>query len=113
MLGPFAMQPAFPASDYYDPSAPSRRHQPATDLPTDQLAADREGSHRDGSHVHSRTTRQGRCPTMPLRLRHGYAADIRRGLPTSDIDRPRSSLLVQVRTATQPRSVRFELVVFS
>ena len=50
---------------------------------------------------------------MPLRLRHGYAADLHRCLPTSDIDRPRSFLLMQVRTATQHRSVRFKLVVSS
>ena len=28
---------------------------------------------------------------MPLRHRHGYAADIHRGLPTGDINQPRSS----------------------
>jgi hypothetical protein len=45
---------------------------------------------------------------MPLRLRHDYAADIHRGLPIDDINRPRSSLrFVQVRAATQPISVRF------
>ena len=52
---------------------------------------------------------------MLLRLRHGYAADIHRGLSTGDINRPESSLhvAVEVRAATQPRSVRFELVAFS
>jgi hypothetical protein len=40
------MRPAFPASDYYGPSAPSRRHQPTANLPTTG------GRHRDGSHVH-------------------------------------------------------------
>ena len=52
---------------------------------------------------------------MPLRLRHGYAADLHRGLPTGDINQPKSSphVAVEVRAATQPRSVRFELVVFS
>ena len=45
---------------------------------------------------------------MPLRLRHGYAAGIHRGLPIGDINRPRSSPhFVRVRTATQPISVRF------
>jgi hypothetical protein len=38
-LGSFAMWPAFPTSDYYDPSAPLRQHQRATRLPADQLAA--------------------------------------------------------------------------
>ena len=51
---------------------------------------------------------------MPLRYRHGYAAVLPRGLPAGDIDR-RGSFQHHsgpVRTATQPRSVRFELVVF-
>ena len=41
----------------------------------------------EGSHVHCYTVRQGRCPTMPLRYRHGYAAGPRRGLPAGDINR--------------------------
>ncbi len=35
-LGPFAMCTAFPCSDYYGPSAPSRGHQPTVGLPADQ-----------------------------------------------------------------------------
>ncbi|MFD0514560.1 IS630 family transposase [Streptomyces aureus] len=31
-----------------------------------------------------------RCPTLPLRPRHAYAAGIQRGLPTDDFNRPRS-----------------------
>ena len=85
------MWPAFPASDYYGSSAPPRRHQPATGLPADQLAAGREGGHRGGSHVHSRTARQVRRPTMPLQLRHEYAAGLPHGLPTGDINQSRSS----------------------
>jgi len=85
------MWTAFPSSDYYDPSAPPRRHQPATGLPADQLAAGRGGGQRDGSHVHSRTVRRVRRPTMPLRLRHEYAAGFPRGLLAGDINRPRSS----------------------
>ena len=50
---------------------------------------------------------------MPLRLRHGYAVDFHRGLPTGDISRSRSSPLTRVRTATQPISIRFELVGFA
>jgi hypothetical protein len=50
-LDPFAMWPAFPAPNYYGSSAPSRRHQPTTGLPTDQPDASREGDHRKGSHV--------------------------------------------------------------
>jgi hypothetical protein len=40
---------------------------------------------------------------MPLRLRHGDAADFHRGLPTGDINQPKSSLhVMRVRAATQP-----------
>lgn len=110
------MWPAFPASDYYGSSAPPRRHQPATGLPADQQDAGRGGDCRDGSHVHCRTVRRGRRPTMPLQHRHDYAADLHRGLPTGDITQPRSSppdIAVRraewVRVADQPRSARFEL----
>jgi len=85
------MWPAFPAADYYGSSAPPRRHQPTACLPGDQRAAGRGGGHRGGSHVHWWTVRRGRCPTMPLQHRHGYAADLHRGLPTGDITRPGSS----------------------
>ena len=85
------MWPAFPTSDYYGSSAPPRRHQPTTDLPTGQLAAARVRDHRDGSHVHLPTVRRDRHPAMPLQHRRGYAADLHRGLPTGDITQPRSS----------------------
>ena len=49
---------------------------------------------------------------MPLRHRHGYAADLHRGLPTSDTT-PAKEFPArhhgQVRTAIQPRSTGFEL----
>ncbi len=111
-LDPFAMRPAFPTSDYYGSSAPPRRHQPATDLPTGQLAADRVRDHLDGSHVHLPTVRRDRHPAMPLQHRRGYATDIHHGLPASDTNRPRSSphRLVRVRAATRPVSARFEPV---
>jgi hypothetical protein len=51
---------------------------------------------------------------MPLRHRHGYAADLHRDLPTGDINQPRSSPPVmkgRVRTAIQPTSTGFELAV--
>ena len=47
----------------------------------------------------------GRRPAMPLRHRHGYAADLHRGLPTGDITQPRSSPPRQsrrVRAAPSP-----------
>ena len=103
------MYTAFPCSDYYGSSAPLRRHQPATGLPH-QVGRDQ----RSGSHVHSRTLQRGRCPAMPLQLRHGYAAVLPHGLPAGDIYQPRSSPTGQTRrvcVATQPLSVRLELVV--
>ena len=51
---------------------------------------------------------------MPLRPRHGYAADLHRGLPTSAI-KPAKEFPArhhgQVRTANQPISTGFELAV--
>jgi hypothetical protein len=106
------MWPAFPASDYYGPSVPSRRHQPATGLPTCRPGRAAGRDQQDGSHVHSRIVRRDRRPAMPLQPRHGYAADLHHGLPTGETYRPRSSPppRVRVRAATQPRSARFELV---
>ena len=48
---------------------------------------------------------------MPLRHRHGYAADIHRGLRTDDLNRFQEfpTTTWWVRAANQPRSVRFEL----
>ena len=50
---------------------------------------------------------------MPLQHRHGYAADLHRGLPAGDIE-PTQEFPAPtsrgVRAALQPRSVRFELV---
>jgi len=82
---------AFPCSDYYRSSVPSRQHPLTTSVPADQRAAGREGDRRDGSHVHSRTLRRVRCPAMPLQPRHTYAAGIRCGLSTGDITQPKSS----------------------
>jgi hypothetical protein len=42
---------------------------------------------------------------MPLQHRHGYAAGIHHGLPTGDINRPKSSphgIAAWVRAANQP-----------
>jgi len=45
-LGPFAMWTAFPSSDYYGPSVPSRDHQPTAGLPVAALEGRREGRSR-------------------------------------------------------------------
>ena len=99
------MWPAFPASDYYGPSAPTRRHQPATRLPCDRRSG-RGGGRRVGSHVHSRFVRQGRCPAMPLRHRHAYPAALQRGLPAGDINRRRSSPPASAGAHRNPAQIR-------
>ena len=43
---------AFPCSEYYGDSAPSRSRQLTTSLTADLLAAGSDGRNRDGSHVH-------------------------------------------------------------
>lgn len=43
MLSPFAMYVAFPRSDYYEDSVPSKVHQLTTSLPAAALAGRREG----------------------------------------------------------------------
>jgi len=91
LLGPFAMRSAFPASDYYGPSAPS--HSPPS---TVDLARRRPrlgqlvGRLWDGSHVHQQFGRQDRRPAMPLQPRREYAAGLPRGLPTGYAFRLRS-----------------------
>jgi hypothetical protein len=51
---------------------------------------------------------------MPLPHRHDCAADIHRGLPAGDINRPGSSPPERrVRAAAQPTSARLELVAVS
>jgi hypothetical protein len=97
---------AFPCSDYYRSSVPPRRHQPATGLPADQLAAGREGHCRDGSHVHSWTVRRDRRPAMPLQHRHGYAAGIHRGLRAGDITQPQSSPPQHASARCNPALIR-------
>ncbi len=107
----FAMQTAFPPSDYYTGSVPSdassrRRACPPPSWPDGRRATP------DGSHVHSLTGRQVRCPAMPLRHRRIYAAGLRCGLPADDMQPTRGvpHPYGRVRAAIQPRSARFELV---
>src|SRR5215212_2200002 len=46
LLAPFALQTAFPPSDYYEASAPPDGHQPTTSLPATALAGQQEGRPR-------------------------------------------------------------------
>lgn len=78
------MWPAFPSSDYYGPSAPSRRHQPTASLPT-ATRRQRVGRHRDGSHVHHASIDGVGAQLFPLQHRHEYAAVLTRGLTTNCI----------------------------
>ena len=89
------MCPAFLGSDYYGPSAPSRRQQPTVDLPADQQAAGRVGQPRDGSHVHHVPVDRIGAQLNPCSLANGYAAGIHRGLPTDIRSRLRSRLTVR------------------
>jgi len=78
------MWPAFPASDYYGPSAPSRRYQPTASLPA--TARRRQGGrHQDGSHVHHASIDGIGAQLFPLQHRHEYAAGLPRGLTTDRI----------------------------
>jgi hypothetical protein len=84
------MHTAFPRSDYYEPSAPLRHHQPTVDLPADQQAAGREGQHRNGSHVHHVPVDRIDAQLCRCSLANGYAAGFHRGLRTDINDRLRS-----------------------
>src|SRR5215212_2747195 len=46
LLAPFALQKAFPTSDYFETSAPPDGHQPTTSLPATALAGQQEGRPR-------------------------------------------------------------------
>ena len=112
-LGPFAMWPAFPASDYYGPAAPPQGRRRTTRSPAVSCLAGRPRTGTRGWFPRSpQTARRVRCPAMPLRHRHGYAAGLHRGLPTS-VTKPAKEFPArhngQVRTAIQPISTGFEL----
>jgi len=78
------MRPAFPASDYYGPSVPPRRHQPTADLPTPP-ANGCDGRLWDGSHVHHVSIDGVGAQLFPLQHRREYAAGLPRGLTTDCI----------------------------
>ena len=52
------------------------------------------------------TGRRGRCPTLPLRHRHEYAADLPRGLPAGDFTRPRSRPTTRAGVHRTPAHIR-------
>jgi hypothetical protein len=51
---------------------------------------------------------RARCPALPLRHRHEYAADLPRGLPTVHFTRTEVAHQQQACTADRPLSTRFE-----
>ena len=65
------MQPALPASDYYEGSATPGCRQPTADLPAAVLAARREGRHPGASHVHCVPVGRGGGQLFPGSLATG------------------------------------------
>jgi len=79
------MWPAFPAPDYYGPSAPPQGHQPTAGLPATTPTGRQEGRLRGGSHVHHVSIDGIGAQLFPLQHRHEYAADLPRDLTTDSI----------------------------
>ena len=108
------MWSAFPASDYYGPSAPPHSPRSTVDLARHQPWLGRLARRPwNGSHVHQQFGRQDRRPAMPLQPRREYAAGLPRGLPTGYAFRLRSHRPPSggtMCTAARPRSARFEPV---
>ena len=101
----------FPASDYYGASAPPV---PSGDecCPFAALAARHQGD-TGWFPRSSQIDRRARRPALPLRHRHGYAADLHRGLPTGCHIATRGSPSPHSGVGYAPRSAhiaRFELV---
>jgi transposase len=94
----------FPAPDYYGASAPHGALGRRRPCPSSALAARGEGG--TGRFPRSSSVdRRARRPALPLRYRHGYAADIHRGLlagnhmPAKEFSTTRRQ---RMRTATSP-----------
>jgi len=104
------MWTAFPPADYYTCSAPSRGHQPTTDLPFGDLDGQAGGRPEPVPTFTHATGRQGRCPAMPRQPRHGYAAVLHHGLRAGDFswsgESPTTSV-VWAHAADRPMSARF------
>ena len=107
-LGPFAMWSAFPASDYYGPSAPPRGHRPTTGLPTTTHWV-AEGRSRSGSHVTtSRSTgwASSSSPAASPRVRRRHSS-----WPPHRLHEPASESLPAISThgmrCVRPTSTRW------
>jgi hypothetical protein len=112
------MWTALPSSDYYEPSAPPHGRRRTTRQPAPSAPGWRRETGTTGWFPRSpRTDQRRRCPALPQRPRHGYAADLHHGLPAGFPNPTRKSPApdspappARVRTATQPLSPGFELV---
>ena len=106
------MWPAFLAADYYDSSAPSRQHRPATDLPKRQRTTCWRWDCRDGSHVHLGPFHELGAQLCPCDLATVTPQAFTMAFAADDIGRPKSSPRVAawMRVAAQPLSVRLKLV---
>lgn len=80
------MWPAFPASDYYGPSAPPQSRQLTVSLPAAALAGQRVGRLRNGSHVHHVPVERIDAQLCRCSLAAGTPQTFPDGLPT-DINR--------------------------
>jgi len=81
-LPPFPRYPAFPRSEYYGGSAPPA---PSAGVRPIQTPYPGRIPDRNGHGWFPRSLLSGRRvrhPALPLRPRHGYAADLHHGLPS-------------------------------
>jgi hypothetical protein len=98
------MRPAFPAPDYYGASAPPGALSRRRPCPSSALATRDEGG--TGRFPRSSSVDQrARRPALPLRYRHGYAADIHRALLAGNHMAAKefsTTRRQRIRTATSP-----------
>jgi hypothetical protein len=88
-LPPFPMHRAFPGSEYYGGSAPSRPDRPTAGPARRSALAARPMAGPERFPCSLFADRRRRSPAIPPRPRHGYAADLHRGLPRQPSKPPR------------------------
>jgi hypothetical protein len=100
------MWPAFPASDYYEDSAPPWSHRTTAVLPVANLDGWRGGQLQGGSHVHLRTVDGGGAQLFPGSLAMSTPqAFLMASQPTLFIG---IGVAPRACAADRPRSTRFE-----
>ena len=116
-LDPFALYTAFPMLGLLRvlrPTPSASTGDRSSPLRTTRRRTSRD--QRSGSHVHSRTLQRGRSQLCPCNLATATPQSFTVASRADDISRPRSfppGPSRRVRVATQPTSVRLELVVLS